>query len=81
MHGSDISCCNSQRHVSDENFYSGNAALPARACADRWRATKANDQGDTPMRFRQYDETGIFTLVCRHAMVLAYTDMVKSGER
>jgi hypothetical protein len=47
------------------------------ACTRNWTAAKPD--GEKQM-FAVYDETGIFILACRHGVVLAVVDMIRSGE-
>ncbi|EUC55579.1 hypothetical protein RSOL_123660, partial [Rhizoctonia solani AG-3 Rhs1AP] len=47
-------------------------------CAPRWKNARNENAKDT---FDMLDETGVFTVLCRHGVVLVMADMVKSGER
>lgn len=46
-------------------------------CVERW---KANADDEKKGMFSCFDEAGIFTAVCRHGFLLAYCDMIQSGE-
>lgn len=46
-------------------------------CVKRW---KANADDDKKGMFSCFDEAGIFIAVCRHGFLLAYCDIVQSGE-
>lgn len=48
------------------------------ACTKNWTAAKSDN---TKSMFNTFDETGIFTAVCRHGHVLLVADMIQSGER
>jgi hypothetical protein len=47
-------------------------------CAPRWKNARNENAKDT---FDSLDETGIFTVLCRHGMLLVTADMIHSGER
>lgn len=44
-------------------------------CSSHWTAAK-----ERPRASLRYDEMGWFPLICRHGVVLAYTDMIKEHE-
>lgn len=44
-------------------------------CSSHWKAAQ-----ERPRANQRYSETGWFPLVCRHGIVLAYTDMIKEYE-
>ena len=46
-------------------------------CVERW---KANADDEQKGMFACFDEAGIFTAVCRHGFLLAFCDMIRSGE-
>lgn len=46
-------------------------------CVERW---KANADDDKKGMFSCFDEAGIFIAVCRHGFLLAYCDIIRSGE-
>lgn len=46
-------------------------------CVERW---KANADDEKKGMFACFDEAGVFTAVCRHGFLLAYCDMIQSGE-
>lgn len=46
-------------------------------CVERW---KANADDDKKGMFSCFDEAGIFVAVCRHGLLLAYCDIIRSGE-
>ncbi|KAF7346639.1 hypothetical protein MSAN_01801400 [Mycena sanguinolenta] len=46
-------------------------------CSEKWQNMK---ESHTVRVAAVYDETGIFAGLCRHGFVLAFVDMVKSGE-
>ncbi|KAF7366983.1 hypothetical protein MSAN_00957000 [Mycena sanguinolenta] len=46
-------------------------------CSEKWQNMK---ESHTVRAVAVYDETGIFAGLCRHGFVLAFVDMVKSGE-
>lgn len=46
-------------------------------CVERW---KANADDDKKGMFSCFDEAGIFTAVCRHGFLLAFCDIIQSGE-
>jgi hypothetical protein len=52
--------------------------LATSVCAPRWKNARNENTKDT---FNALDETGIFTVLCRHGMVLVTADMIRSGER
>ncbi|KAG1758241.1 hypothetical protein EDD22DRAFT_827673 [Suillus occidentalis] len=53
------------------------ADSPENPCAARWNNM---DDEKTKRAWGVYDETGIFTAVCRHGFCLLIADMVQSGE-
>ena len=46
-------------------------------CVERW---KANAEDEKKGMFACFDESGIFTAVCRHGFLLVFCDMIQSGE-
>lgn len=46
-------------------------------CADRWKNLSAES---TKRMWGIFDQTGIFIAACRHGVVQAMCDMIKSGE-
>jgi hypothetical protein len=46
-------------------------------CVERW---KANADDDKKGMFECFDEAGIFIAVCRHGFLLAFCDIIQSGE-
>lgn len=46
-------------------------------CTERW--TNLADEESKKM-WGIFHETGIFTTVCRHGIVLLFCDMIRSGE-
>ena len=53
------------------------AAPAGHQCATKWKAAREDSQ---QVKYNYFDETGWFPLVCRHGVVWAYSDMIKSGE-
>jgi hypothetical protein len=47
------------------------------SCAEKWKAAQADNHQGVVMR---WDQTGIFSSVCRHGLVALVTDMRQSGE-
>ena len=54
------------------------AAPIGHQCAPKWKAAREDSQ---QIKYNYFDETGWFPLVCRHGVVWAYSDMIKSGEQ
>lgn len=47
------------------------------ACEERWKNARADEVGKKVVVF---DETGIFSVSCRHGSVVLVEDMRRSGE-
>ena len=50
---------------------------PVAKCIERWRNAGPEEK---KRMFEMFDETGIFVTACRHGIVLAVCDMIRSGE-
>ena len=46
-------------------------------CAEKWKAAQADNHRGVVIK---YDQTGIFSSVCRHGLIVLVTDMRQSGE-
>ncbi|EJD36651.1 hypothetical protein AURDEDRAFT_74039 [Auricularia subglabra TFB-10046 SS5] len=64
-------------HMINESGEPGDDALTPSVCSQRWKNAKAEHFKTAPGLFEQ---TGIFPCLCRHGIVLWYTEMVRSGE-
>lgn len=77
-----VSLCSSLR-ASDSDFSAEVEfqdfvdALTPSVCSERWKNAKAEHHKTAPGMF---DQTGVFVSVCRHSLVLWFTEMIKSGE-
>ncbi|CAE6448799.1 unnamed protein product [Rhizoctonia solani] len=72
------STTNAGNTPSENNHKDSDDLAPPSACAPRWKNARNENAKDT---FEILDETGVFTVLCRHGIVLVMADMIKSGKR
>lgn len=61
----------------DDGWENDETYSELQTCADRWKNAGPEER---KKMFSLFDETGIFIACCRHRVVVAACDMVKSGE-
>lgn len=49
----------------------------ATACAEKWKAAQADEQSGA---FVRWEQTGVFSSVCRHGIAVLLVDMRRSSE-
>jgi hypothetical protein len=53
------------------------AATEPTPCAGRWKAAQGDNK---PGAYVRWEQTGVFSSVCRHGLVMTMADMRRSGE-